>query len=303
MRNHTRAPLVDETPSMCWNTYGYALLEPVDESVALAKDACELVRSRRLWTEAKASSSSSTNTNHRDSEQSRIAGNVLQTSLEELQYDLRTRFHALVRKQIKTGICTLQQANRVTFACTKALVATKGNGAQPIHWDSLRWYEKDTDKWCVVTVLLYCAPCNSTSLPRFPASVFATDEPDAAGRRGRSAYLKPEFFHSVPVQPGHMLFFRHGVPHAGVASLDKQRIVLFDMFSQHMGKLSPENQYFEWSYIRDCYGKRSDEYKRSLLANLHHDPIGREPKAEERASLRKWLDLEAKEEEEEEGEQ
>jgi hypothetical protein len=287
LRSNRSNPLADASPKDCWARHGYALAPLTDESIALAASARELVQARQLWTEGGAAV-----------EQSRIAGDVLQTSLAELEADLQRRFHALARKQMNE-ICPGQQADRATFACVKALVAMSGKGAQPIHWDSIRWaYSKEAPEASVVSVLLYCTPCNSTSVPRFPVSTFADKEPDADGRRLRAVYLAPGYFHSVPVQAGHMLFFRHSVPHAGVAceadAADKQRIVLFDMFSQRLNGLSAEDQYFEWSYLRDAFGDRSEEYKRSLLANLHHDPIGREPRAEERARLRAWLGLEAK---------
>lgn len=187
------------------------------------------------------------------------------------------------------------EANGLAFSGSKVLVTEPTHGAQPLHHDSDRYLPSDPD----VSIIMYCSYTGSTYLPRSPLSArlltppprFATDEEydaymaSAVGQSESSrrasllyAYYDRTLFHSIPVRPGQILFFRHSVLHAGAANLPlfhhpspasrgltTQRILAFDMIGRAVDAPSPAGQYFQWHPCRDSYGEKSREYLESLI--------------------------------------
>jgi hypothetical protein len=115
-------------------------------------------------------------------------------------------------------------------------------------------------------------------MPRFPLGMLkpTLNRPDRM--RVQSELMKPEYFHSIPLESAGMLLFRHGTPHAGTRNNSKhERVVLFAMASIDPN-VDAEQQYFEWHYIRDAFGIDSPEFAASVYRNhrLGHTPAERE---------------------------
>ena len=146
------------------------------------------------------------------------------------------------------------------------LIANKGEGDQPIHFDTLRW-QSDAEKQCTITALLYCTPSSrSTLLPCFQSPLFFPQELEVGdSMAAHYPLLDKQYFHTEEVEAGTVLFFRHGVPHAGVAcTTDSPRVVLFDLVSADWKRLDAERQYFYWNYAEAAWGFDSRQHAEAV---------------------------------------
>ena len=280
-------PLLELTPQQCWNDFGFCLIKPDTEMIELANYITELVTARKF---------------DRMSKQSRlkriqtiIAGGTIQTNVFTLRAKAVLESRELLRRILRHHWAQLNQLPHTVgnrFSGTKTLVSSYGRGEQMLHWDSSHFSIEHPDTTCIV----FCTPCNSTLLPRFStlqqlpkAGLPVGNAANASEMRERSFLLtetdannKPAFFDSVPVESGTILFFRHYVPHAGVANdiPDSRRVLLFDMLAPSKSMPNANQQYFYWHYLREAYGESSQQFISAVLDNWHHDPTGRELPAE-----------------------
>lgn len=173
-------------------------------------------------------------------------------------------------------------SNGLEFAGSKVLVTRPGFGAQPLHHDSDHYEPGDV----AISAIFYCSPTSSTFMPRYPAGTAIRPPPRVSGQSvvdlsteaGRAAaafraLLLPcqfdrSLYHSVAVQPGQLLLFRHSVLHAGTSNSSLaaptdpsgHRILFFDTFGQYGGAIPTSDQYYQWHYVRDTFGPLSREY-------------------------------------------
>ena len=268
-----------DDPVQLMREYHYARFEPTAASLALVEQANKFRASRNF-----------THNSAKASAQNVILGKAVQTSLRglagvKLHVD---NLHQLYLDAVTPALTMLGFENGYHTAF-KLLLAALNDGEQPIHWDSDRWGEaraasgSGPSRPPCVSILVFLTDCDSTSLPIFPAEFLSTPSDDANEMRHNAHFLRPEFFHRVPVKAGTILIFKHECPHHGVRS-DTQgipRAVLFGMYSHKPDESSMEQdaeQYFSWHYVRDAFGLASIEFQAALqqALQLKYDPIARE---------------------------
>lgn len=191
---------------------------------------------------------------------SRIAGNVAQKALTSIR-GAQNQVQLLKQQTESLFRNRLDQLNiyhsMLFLSSAKFLVSDYNEGEQPKHWDS-NIYEN-------VTCLLYCTDCMSTSLPIFPSNLLGASEFDNVQLlRNQAFLLQQQFFHSIPVQAGTIIMFKHSTPHSGVMNdnLNDQRIVLFSMLSNTPDNFNSNQdayQLFEWQFMKEAYKPYHDD--------------------------------------------
>ena len=167
----------------------------------------------------------------------------------------------------------------------KLLQAKHGRGLQALHWDSGKWSTHQG-----ISCLLYLTDGEYSA--RFPRGPHSEIHPRfaAAKVRPHAWQLEEQYFHSVPVQAGTIVVFKHSVPHGGTAAQGAERLVLFDELS--WGAPVPDKdrdrQYFIWNWARDVFGINSDEEMQ--LIEWHQkrpgcDPLRHEEQDKERINM------------------
>lgn len=266
-------------PSEQWRRFGFAFVS-TPQSVEIAELIAKLAADRDL--------ANLKRRRLRDG-QTHIAGGTLQTKLTELRAKAVKELQARFRECARVELCKLTNTSLaefrslgLQFSGTKTLVSETGLGEQMLHYDSSQYM---ADSPCT-TVILYCTNTDSTRLPLFHAPSelqMAGDGSTAAERRRQSPLLQDlRHYFFCPVPAGTFCFFRHFVPHAGVMNTRPDpRVLTFDMIGRRGAMPNPNQQYFWWHYLRDCFGPESPEFLDALIANEHHEPLRREAGAEE----------------------
>ena len=154
----------------------------------------------------------------------------------------------------------------------KLLQAKKGKGQQALHWDSGKWSAHPG-----ISCLLYLSDGEYSA--RFPRGAHDDIHPRyrAEKIRPNAWQLMEDFFHSVPVEVGTIVVFKHSVPHGGSAARGKERIVLFDELSwrKKVPNKERDRQYFIWNWARDVFGRNSEE--EMALIERHQKLVGCDP--------------------------
>lgn len=271
-----------------WREYDYVLLPFSFNGTFIARKVRAMAEERELHRLG------SLPTEGPEAAQSLINGKVVQSSVEKrdvLDRETRRRFRHTVLNLLRQVEPESAELN-YHWSGMQVLIAPPGHGKQPIHFDSTRW-ESGTHRNHIITALLFCSDCNSSLLPRYPGGIFTSQLKTESPHATHCVELlsNPHAFHSVPVEEGALLLFRHSVAHAGVACATgaPNRIVLFDELSPNKKAFERDSQYNVWNFSHDVDGKRSERYRRLLLANWHYSPVVRLRDKEVRKQHWEWL--------------
>jgi hypothetical protein len=128
-------------------------------------------------------------------------------------------------------------------------------------------------------------PTNSTALPIYDAR--AGEQllhDDLQVRRRMTPLMDPLFFHSVPVEPGDLVIFRHQVMHYGVANQDiaEPRLVLFRMLCTTPPALNSDPDGYQqhvWTWFAEAFGQGSPRHLAALAHYSEYHPLGHFPRA------------------------
>lgn len=106
-------------------------------------------------------------------------------------------------------------------------------------------------------------------MPRFHPAHIRKESPDLA-------LLQREWYHSVQVLSGDILFFDQSIPHFGVqndSALD--RLVVFAMLSPSDDEEQDDYQLFRWTRIGEIAGFNTQTYAQALVDDKDQNPLGR----------------------------
>ncbi len=232
LHNEPLKQLVQQ-PDVMLKEYGYALIRKTPESESFSWDLSQVHELDTMC----------------NPPQTLISGNVTQIDTSQISCfakNFETRWTELIRSTLSKLL--LPNIEDMRLIAPKFLSVVKGQGEQPIHWDSPKGYaERDNLK---LSIVLYCSSgASSTAMPRFPSKVMEIDENDTHKLKLHAPLLDPKYFHSVPVFSGDIMVFYQKIPHYGVQNNSIQkRMVLFTMILLNPEDMqdSDELQYFRW---------------------------------------------------------
>jgi hypothetical protein len=181
-----------------------------------------------------------------------------------------SEWQAIVQDALSTiGEGDMYASGRPLTLQFKVLSAAPGKGRQVLHWDIQR-PEPHQPGANTISVIMYCTPCQSTAVPRFPASQLNWPPEEKDRLQAKAFLLEDQFYHSVPVQAGTLLLMRQSTPHFGMANTNQRcdRVVLFDMLSPETTDNQGTTQFFKWMFIREAFGTRDLRFAACLQACL-----------------------------------
>ena len=186
-----------------------------------------------------------------------------------------------------------------SFCAPKILSAPPGLGLQAIHCDVP--HPDDKNVAGDLSAILYMTPTKSTALPIYDARAGEQlIHENVEVRRKMAPLMDPLFFHSVPVEPGDLVLFRHQVMHYGVANQDstEPRLVLFSMLCTTPPQVTSDPDAYQqhiWTWFAEAFGNGSPRHL-AVLAQYNDEfhPLEHFTRAEANA-IRQSLKKEASE--------
>lgn len=250
-----------------WLAHNYALLPATDASRQLAADMVGWYQKALAH---------KPNTHPKRGVVESIPGQVLQFAVERAQVtaeeagmrqQLLQRWHELMRESLDAIGEPLSHLQR-TVCAPKVLSAAPGAGLQAIHYDVAHPDARSAAG--DLSAILYLTPTQSTALPIYDAR--AGEQllhEEAEVRRKLAPLVDPLFFHSVPVEPGNLVLFRHGVMHYGVANEGSSdpRLVLFSMLCTTPPQITNDPDAFQqhvWTWVAEAFGEGSPRHLATL---------------------------------------
>lgn len=258
-----------------WLAHNYALVVATDASKQLAADFVVWYRGALAHKE---------NMNLKRGVVAYIPGSVMQLAVERAQVSadevgVRQRLLQRWEELVRSALATIGEPPDVqrSFCAPKVLSAPSGCGLQAIHCDVP--HPDDKSVGGDMSAILYLTPTHSTALPIYDAR--AGEQllhPDMEVRRKMAPLVDPLFFHSVPVEPGDLVLFRHQVMHYGVANADSTdpRLVLFSMLCTTPPQVTSDPDAYQqhvWTWFADAFGEGSPRHLAALVQHKDFHPL------------------------------
>jgi hypothetical protein len=224
---------------------------------------------------------------------SEISGNVRQIEVTKLQRTkiVMEQFLQAVDDRIRHHLQSILPAadyerfvtSKYQLNTAKWLQAKPGKGEQALHLDSV-YFER-------LSVLIYLGDTMSTLLPRYPITYGMGSNHQYEDLRSLRLWRR-DLYHSIPVQAGDILFFRHDIIHAGVENKTSvNRNVLFLLYCDTSSVTGDKFQQYEWTWLFYHVNQSnvSDEFYSSLLRNTKYKPLRHFNTPEQQEAIRKTL--------------